>query len=623
MRIGHRRRTWLTLVLAALVVVFALTGCGVTETGTEPSAISEPTAESAAAATVSPAAQATPFRLTILHNSDGESQLIDAGRGREDFGGAARFAALVRQLRQAAEADGGNVLVLSAGDSYLAGPEFSASLDRGTLPYYDTIALELIGYDAIAIGNHEFDFGPDVLADFIGGFTAPVPFVSANLDISGEPRLAELAAAGRIVASVVLDVGDERVGIVGATTPGLPYLSIPRNVRVSADVAALVQREVDALTFAGVNKVILISHVQGLDGDVALAERLHSIDITIAGGGDELLASADDALLPGDEEQIRGAYPLIVQDSRGQDVPVVVVPGGYTYVGRLIVEFDAHGELTGIDPASGPVRVVGGNHPDAVTPDPLVQEQVAAPVAGYLEGLAATPVGTTEVLLDGRRSAVRSQETNEGNLIADAILWQANELAGEYGAPPATVALQNGGGIRNNNVLPAGTVYEVDVFSMAPFPNFIAIVPEIPASQFKEILENAVSRAEHGAGRFPQIAGFRMTWDHNGTAQTLDENGQVSTAGTRVRDVQLADGTWLVREGSIVDGAGPVHVATLDFLARGGDEYPFRRAAFVSLGVTYQQAISNYVDQALGGVISVEQYPEGGEGRIVAVDSGE
>ena len=178
------------------------------------------------------------------------------------------------------------------------------------------------------------------------------------------------------------------------------------------------------------------------------------------------------------------------------------------------------------------------------------------------------------------------------------------------------MALQNGGGIRNDTVIPAGTLYELDVFSMAPFTNFLAIVPDVPVEQFKEILENAVSRVERGDGRFPQIAGFTMTWDPNGTAQALDDDGQVVTPGTRIRSVQLADGTWLVQEGDVVADAGPVHVATLDFLARGGDEYPFRDAPFVTLGVTYQQVVANYIVQGLGGVVTAERYPAGGEGRI-------
>ena len=618
MTMGRSRHALAYLLLIALATILALTACATAEPATTPSPSPVPTAETAPAAT--PGSTPTPevFRLTILHNNDGESQLINAGRGLEDFGGAARFAALVAKLRQEAKDSGSGVLVLSAGDNFRAGPEFSASLARRPAPFYDIIALDLIGYDAIVLGNHEFDFGPDVLADAIRGSSAQAPFLSANLDFSGEPRLAELVATGRIASSTILAVNGESVGVIGATTPGLPYLSSPRNVRVARDVAAVVQREIDALQAAGVNKIIVVSHLQGVAGDLALAAALRGVDVLIAGGGDDLLANAGNLLLPGDGEEIFGPYPLLVPDADGRNVPVGVAPGRYTYVGRLIVEFDASGVVTAIDPASGPMRVVGGDYPDAVAPNPAVQEQVVAPVADFIGALARTPVGTTEVPLDGQRRAVRSQETNQGNLIADALLWQANVLADRYSVPAAHVALQNGGGIRNDTVIPAGTLYELDVYSMAPFTNFLAIVPDVPVEQFKELLENAVSRVEHGDGRFPQIAGFTMTWDPNGTAQVLDDDGQVVTPGTRIRSVQLADGTWLVQDGDLVADAGPVHVATLDFLARGGDEYPFRGAAFVTLGVTYQQVVANYISQGLGGVVTAERYPAGGEGRIRA-----
>ena len=190
------------------------------------------------------------------------------------------------------------------------GPEFSASLARRPAPFYDIIALNLIGYDAIVLGNHEFDFGPDVLADAIRGSSSHAPFLSANLDFSREPRLAELVATGRIASSTILAVNGESVGVIGATTPGLPYLSSPRNVRVEQDVAAVVQREIDALQAAGVNKIIVVSHLQGVAGDLALAAALRGVDVLIAGGGDELLANAGNLLLPGDSEEIFGPVPV-------------------------------------------------------------------------------------------------------------------------------------------------------------------------------------------------------------------------------------------------------------------------------------------------------------------------
>jgi 5'-nucleotidase len=177
------------------------------------------------------------------------------------------------------------------------------------------------------------------------------------------------------------------------------------------------------------------------------------------------------------------------------------------------------------------------------------------------------------------------------------------------------VGLQNGGGIRNDSVVAAGNLTELDTFSMVPFPNFVSVVENVPREQFKEILENAVSRVEFGDGRFAQIAGFRFTWDPAGTPQLLDDMGNVTQAGTRVREVTLDDGTAIVTGGAVVAGAD-LTVATIDFLAKSGDQYPYRGAPFVTLGATYQQALSNYIQDGLGGSITAADYPEGGEGRI-------
>ena len=580
-------------------------------------------------------AQAQPNRvhlwLTLLHNSNGESNLVDLGSGLEDFGGAARFKTLVDDLvsqavlgAPAANQRGAirGALVVSSGDSFLAGPEFSAGLQMG-VPFYDTIAMDLIGYDAVALGNREFDFGPDVLADFIEGFEDPPTFVSANLDVSLEARLHTLVDAGVIARSTVVRERGEPIGIVGATTPSLPLVSSPRDVVVDEDVAAAVQAEVDMLTAQGINKIILISHLQDIDADIALAAQLDGIDIIVSGGGDELLANPGNLLVPGDEGFVFGPYPITAFDFDGTAVPVVTTFGSYAYVGRLTIGFDRDGNILEIDDQSGPVRVAGGANPDAVLPDPEVQARVVEPVKAALAALETNVIADSEVDLDGLRSSVRSRETNEGNLVADSLLWQAMLLAFSYGVAEPDVALQNSGGIRNNDIVPAGDFTELDTFVMLPFPNFVTILENIPRAQFKEILENAVSRTQPGdepggTGRFAQIAGFSFVWSGSGTAQVLDADGIVVVPGTRIQDVTLDDATAIVTNGSVV--AGPdLTVATLDFLARGGEQYPFRAAPFTILGASYQQALSNYVVDALDGLITAADYPENGEGRITEI----
>jgi 5'-nucleotidase len=557
--------------------------------------------------------------LTLLETNDGETKLISAPSSA-DFGGVARLKTLIDKLRAEAMQGPGKraVILLSGADNYIPGPQFNASLDKG-VPFYDTVALKLIGYDATAIGNHEFDLGPDVFADFIQGFEGTLPFVSSNLDFSQEPRLQDFVEEDILVKSHVIEKSDERIGIVGVTTPLLPVISSPRNVVVDPNFVATIQEEIDRLQKKHVNKIIIIGQLQGINEDITLASKLHGVDIIVSGGGQELLANPGNLLVPQDPTTPFGPFPMYATGADGAKIPVVTTNGDYKYVGRLVVSFDKEGRIIAVDPTSGPVRV-SGVAPDAVIPDPELQAQVVQPVQAYLDGQAANIIATSEVALDGRRSpGVRTQETNLGNLMVDSLLWQANQLADAFGAPQAQVAFQNGGGIRNNSLIPAGPISELTAFSIAPFLNFVAIVPNIPPAQFKEIMENAVSKVANADGRFAQISGFKLIYDPTGTAQVVDNAGNVLTPGNRVVEIRLDDDTLIVQNGAVVAGAPSVNVATIDFLANGGDQYPFRGAPFIRLGATYLQALQNYMITALNRQITATDYPESGEGRITTL----
>ncbi len=572
----------------------------------------------------------TGFQLALLHNNDGESQLISTP-GLPDYGGVARFKTAVDINRAANQGKSRAVLMLSSGDNFLAGPEYQAGVNDTV--FYDALAVDAIGYNALSLGNHDFDFGPEVAADFISQINST--FLSANLDFSENTSLSALETEGKLASSKVFEINGEKIGVIGAITPNLPFISSPGNVEVLANVATIIQSEIDALEGDGVNKIVLISHLQGIEEDSVLATQLSGIDIMIAGGGDELLANDGDLLIPGDEEELYGNYPIFAKNEDGINVPIVTTKGSYGYLGQLVVEFNAAGEVTTVLDESGPIRIAGGELPDAVAADEFLQKTIVDPVVEGLEALEANIIATSQVALDGRRSSVRAKETNQGNLIADAFLWQANELAAEFGAPEAHIAISNGGGIRNDNVIAAGNISELTTFDMLPFLNFVSIVEGITPERFKLIMENAVSRISldggnpvasgGGTGRYAQFAGFTM--EYNPTLQALEfgENGEVATEGKRVITITLDDGTKIVEGGFVVEGATSVNLATADFTARGGDQYPTDDLDLTLVGVTYQQALLNYItaeaeDGGLEGTISSSQYPAGGEGRSVVTD---
>jgi 5'-nucleotidase len=241
------------------------------------------------------------YSVTILHHNDAESKLINLGNGdAAQYGGIARFGTLLNETRSFYQGLNHGVVTLSAGDSYLAGAIFQASLDSGapgSRTFYDALGMSLLRYDAVTIGNHEFDFGPNVLAEFIGDAqtTNRTQFISANLNFSGEPALQARADSGLIAPSTIVNVstaaGPKKVGVIGVTTDTLPFVSSPGAVTVS-NVADAVNSQIAALKESGADVIVLSGHLQGLGNDQQLVRLLDpGVNLIIAGGGDELLAN--------------------------------------------------------------------------------------------------------------------------------------------------------------------------------------------------------------------------------------------------------------------------------------------------------------------------------------------
>lgn len=576
------------------------------------------------------------YTLNILHNNDGESQLLDAGGDLELYGGIDRFVSLVRDRKRVAIANSWTPITISSGDNFLAGPEFNASfrtLGTDGEIFYDAIGLNAIGYDAIILGNHDFDFGPSLLASFISAVDAEVPYLSANLDFTNEADLQPLETSGRIAKSTTFTVdtaaGEKKVTVIGATTPNLPFISSPGNVVVNDAVAAAVQAEVDAAGESDV--VIFVSHLQGVDEDVELISELSGVDLAIAGGGDDLLANEGDLLLPGDTSASESTYPIFASDKDGNQVPIVTTTGEYRYLGSLIVDFDNDNEIIGIGGRPIPVADISTGWPDAVRPDEEIAEGVTGPIATYLEALSENVIADNDVALDGRRNSVRGFETSLGNLVSDSMLWAAQMNAAQFGIEEADIALVGGGGLRNNTILNETGVAdapftELDTFDIAPFANFVSVIQGITPAQLKDQLETTLSKtvardgaivpSGSGTGRFAQVAGFSLVYDPSRQAQILDGSGNEIIAGDRVISATLDDGTVLIENGEPVEDAPSVDIAVTSFHAGGGDQWFWflEEIPFTTVGLTYQQALANYVQAPVS---------EGGlEGEITAADYG-
>lgn len=541
------------------------------------------------------------FTLGIFHNNDGESDMLGDTveiNGEQVFAGSiAQFITTLDSLRQLGVERNYPTIMLSSGDNFLAGKEFNASMALNT--YFDAIALDAIDYDAICLGNHDFDFGPNVLAELINAFQNNLaPYLSSNLNFSLEPNLQQLVDNGRIAPSTIVERNGELIGVIGLTTPMITNISSPGMIQVSEFLVDSVQAQVDYLINQNVNKIILISHLQSINEDTALIKQLSGIDLIIAGGGDEFLSNSSQTdpygLTP------YGPYPIVALDADSVSVPVVTTPGNYRYIGQLLVDFDHQGNLTRIYDESGPVFVMGAL-------DTTMVNEIMEPINNYISAMTSNIIAQTEVEIDYLRSNIRTEETNGGNLVADALLWHAMNTHAAYGLPAPQVALQNGGGLRLENTVPVGDFAEVLTYDICAFNNQVCMVEAITPQKFKELMENGVSNVENVDGRFPQIAGFTLVYNPLGDA------------GSRVISITLNDNTPIVSDGQVVQGAPNVNMATIDFLAKGGDFYPFDLLNYTILGATYQQALFNYIvdENGLDSLISASQYPAGGEGRII------
>lgn len=600
------------------------------------------------------------YTLQILHGSD-----FEAGLGA--IKSAPHYAAIVDSL----EHTYANSLTVSGGDNYIPSPFFNAQTDgslrtltqrmvglnafgdsantsankiRENAGRFDIEILHAIGVRASAVGNHEFDAGTGTFADAIRieksgseirWHGAQFPYLSANLNFMGDGSLSSLYtdsifhdtmyvtkpnvalnASGnktkKIAPATIVTINGERIGLVGATTQIVPTISSVGGVTVKGGVAnnmdtlaKYLQPYINKLVAQGINKIVLLSHLQQLQFEKQLATKLRHVDVIVASGSHTLMAKTTDILRSGDASA--EVYPFVATDLDGKKTVVVSTDGEYKYVGRLVVTFNANGELAADSVKSvsgayatdslGVVRVLGnGNYSKGFMYGKrgYIVKRLCDAIDVIIKSQDGTLFGYSNVFLEGRRDFVRRQETNLGSLSADANLWYARKSD-----PAVKFSLKNGGGIRfqigevkvlgSNNVyqlLPTsanpsankstGQISQLDILNSLRFNNGLTIV-SIKPRQVKELLEHGVATWDgvKTEGRFPQVGGIKFSFDPS------------QPVGSKVKNVVTVDSNGvvtdtLVKMGLVYgDTSRIIRTVALNFLVgsptatKGGDGYPF------------------------------------------------
>ncbi|MDA9207270.1 5'-nucleotidase/apyrase family protein [Octadecabacter sp.] len=484
---------------------------------------------------------AADYTLHIVHINDLHSRIepiskYDGTCGAEDnaagecFGGVARVATMINQLRE--QLDGENVIVMDAGDQYQGSLMYTTYKGDAEIEF-----MNAIGFDVMAVGNHEFDDGDEGLAKLTAG--ANFPIISGNIDVSQSNIL-----AGEVQNHVVLEIGGEKIGIISALASDTAETSSPSDAVIFSDEIESLQADVDALTADGVTKIIALNHV-GVTRDMAIAEAVDGIDVVVGGHSHTLFNNYDEGAM---------AYPTMVGN-----VPVVQAYAYSKYVGHLIVQFDDDGN---VHTAEGEAILLDASVPE----DEAIVARVAE-LAGPIEEMKTLVVSESTDVIDGSREVCRAMECAMGNLVADAMLARTADQG-------VVAAIQNGGGLRAS--IDGGEITMGEVLTVLPFQNTLATF-ETTGADLLAALENGVGQVEEGAGRFPQVAGITYTAD------------LTAEAGSRISDVTIG--------GAPLDEAASYLMATNNYMRNGGDGYSmFETAANAyDFGPGLEQVVADYL----------------------------
>ncbi|MDA4847119.1 5'-nucleotidase C-terminal domain-containing protein [Hoeflea poritis] len=421
------------------------------------------------------------FELNVLHFNDFHSRIqpinkYDSTCSAEDetdgkcFGGVARLKTAIDARRNALN----NVLVLSAGDNFQGSVFYSVYKGKAEAEF-----LDLLGLDANVLGNHEFDDGDEALASFLDNTNFPTIYGNALIG-------ANSPLAGKMVEHVIKEFGDVKVGIVGAVTTDTVETSSPSEAVLFMDPVLYLNDAVKAVRAAGATKVIALTHV-GIEEDKKIAAQVDGIDLIVGGHSNTLLSNTAD--------KAEGPYPLMLTGPSGKQVAMVSAYAYSKYLGEVKIVFDDDGNIKS---ASGePILLDSSFKPNEAMVARI--SELAKPIEEEMKrviAVAAAPI-------DGNRASCRARECEMGNLVTDAML---DRVSGQG----ISIAIQNGGGLRAS--IDAGDITAGEVLTVLPFQNTLATFKLI-GSDVVAALENGVSQVEEGAGRFPQVAGLKYSFD--------------------------------------------------------------------------------------------------------------
>lgn len=561
LRVKVTRRSFIVgvgLVGASLV----LGGCSGASGGNAGSASGDSNAGNASSAT----SQASPM-LAIIHTNDTHGHDVETAAEGDTKGNFSMAA--VAALKADWKAKGYEVILLDAGDATQGTPLVDTSNGAPAIAFMNSC-----GYELMTVGNHEFDWGADALAE--NEKQANFPFISANVlrKDTGELRFAP---------NKVIELADgTKVGFFGLTAPDTSTSTNPKNVAdltflADKDLYACAQEQVDTLRKQGCDLIVCVGHLGNKsaargNGSRALLENVTGIDLFIDGHDHDEV-----------KEEVNGT--------------LLVETGCYLHnIGVVAIDKGA--------PVETPIAYGGYDGKDAATQaiiddeDTRVKEQMAVV-------LAHTPIA-----LDGERGHVRASETNLGDLMADAYKWTASQELGR----DVDAGLMNGGGIRAS--FEAGDITLGEVKTVLPFSNDLVVI-EVTGAQLLEAFEAACQAvgAEKGIGAFPQVSGITFSVDASVPYQegpTYPDTTIVSPAapGTRVTIVDVG--------GRGFDANTTYAIATISFLASGGDTYyAFKTASDAktptAFGFDYE-AIVSYLTVACNHEVP-DQYAAA-QGRI-------